>query len=68
MSRIPQIEKPFYTIGESAQYLRDQGLSAASESTIDYHYRVTHKLTKPKRAGRKVYWHRDQLDALIEAL
>lgn len=67
-STIRPDERTFYGYDEAAAYLRSKGLDDASRSTIDHHYRKTKKLGEPKRAGRKVYWHRSQLDALIDAL
>ena len=60
--------RTFYGYEEAAAYLRSKGLDDAGRSTIDHHYRRTKRLGEPKRAGRKVYWHRSQLDALIDAL
>lgn len=64
----PLADRLYFSYEDAAAYLRSKGLDNASRHTIDHHYRRTKKLTPPKRAGRKVYWHRDQLDALIEAL
>ena len=62
------VDRTYFSYDDAAAYLRSKGLDNASRHTIDHHYRRTGKLGSPKRAGRKVYWHRDQLDALIEAL
>ncbi len=64
----PLADSAYFDFEDAAAYLQSKGLDDASKHTIDYHYRRTKKLREPKRAGRKVYWHRDQLDALIEAL
>lgn len=61
-------DRTFYGYDEAAAYLRSKGLDDITRNTIDHHYRKTKKLGEPKRAGRKVYWHRSQLDAFIEAL
>lgn len=70
MSRtcLPISDRVYFSYEDAAAYLRSKGLDNASRHTIDHHYRRTGKLTPPKRAGRKVYWHRKQLDMLIEAL
>lgn len=70
MSRtaVPLANRVYFGYDEAAAYLRSKGFDDASRHTIDHHYRRTKKLGEPKRAGRKVYWHRTQLDALIEAL
>jgi len=64
----PLAQRAYFGFEEAAAYLRSKGLDDASRHTIDHHYRRTKLLGAPKRAGRKVYWHRSQLDALIEAL
>jgi hypothetical protein len=64
----PLADRAYFGYDDAAAYLQSKGLDGASRHTIDHHYRRTKKLGAPKRAGRKVYWHRDQLDALIEAL
>lgn len=65
----PQLaDREYFGYEEAAAYLRSKGIDGASRHTIDTHYRRTKKLGKPKRGGRKVYWHRIQLDALIDAL
>ena len=62
-------DREYFGYEEAAAYLRSKGLDSASRHTIDHHYRRTKKLPgKPKRFGRNVYWHKSQLDALIEAL
>lgn len=61
-------DRTFFGYEEAAAYLRSKGLDDITRNTIDHHYRKTGKLGMPKRAGRKVYWHRSQLDAFIEAL
>ncbi|MCV7100731.1 hypothetical protein [Mycobacterium palustre] len=61
-------DREYFGYEDAAAYLRSKGIDGASKHTIDTHYRRTKKLGKPKRGGRKVYWHRSQLDALIEAL
>jgi hypothetical protein len=70
MSRnaVPLANRVYFGYDEAAAYLRSKGLDDASRHTIDHHYRRTKKLGEPKRAGRKVYWHRSQLNALIDAL
>ena len=70
MSRIcpPLADRVYFDFNDAATYLRSKGLDGASRHTIDHHYRRTKKLGEPKRAGRKVYWSRHQLDELIEAL
>ncbi len=70
MSRIstPLADRAYFDFIDAAAYLRSKGFDDASRHTIDHHYRRTKLLGAPKRAGRKVYWHRAQLDALIEAL
>jgi hypothetical protein len=70
MSRIstPLAQRAYFGYDDAAAYLRSKGLDDASRHTIDHHYRRTKKLGTPRKAGRKVYWHRTQLDALIEAL
>jgi hypothetical protein len=64
----PMADRVYFGFDDAAAYLRSQGLDDTTRHTIDHHYRRTKKLGEPKRAGRKVYWHRNQLDALIEAL
>ena len=61
-------DRAYFSFDDAAAYLQSKSLDDASRHTIDYHYRRTKKLGDPKRAGRKLYWHRSQLDALIEAL
>jgi hypothetical protein len=62
-------DREYFGYEEAAAYLRSKGLDGATRHTIDTHYRRTGKLPgRPKRTGRKVYWHKSQLDALIEAL
>jgi hypothetical protein len=62
-------DREYFGYEDAAAYLRSKGLDGASRHTIDTHYRRTKKLPgEPKRLGRKVFWHKAQLDALIEAL
>ena len=61
-------DRAYFGFEEAAAYLRSKGFDDVSTHTIDHHYRKTKKLGEPKRAGRKLYWHRSQLDSLIEAL
>lgn len=61
-------DREYFGFEDAAAYLRSKGIDGASRYTIDTHYRRTKKLGKPKRCGRNVYWHKSQLDALIEAL
>jgi hypothetical protein len=70
VSRIspPLADRVYFDFDDAAAYLRSKGLDDATRHTIDTHYRRTNFLGKPKKAGRKLYWHRDQLDALIEKL
>lgn len=60
--------RTYFDFDGAARYLQSHGLDGASRHTIDHHHRRTGKLGQPKRVGRKMYWSRDQLDALIEAL
>lgn len=53
---------------DATRYLQSLGFTAATVETIKYHAYYTGKLPKPKIVGRKGYWSRQQLDALIEAL
>ncbi len=64
----PISDRTYFDFDDAAAYLRSKGLDGASRHTIDHHCRRTKKLGEPKRVGRKVYWSRDQLDSLIEAL
>ena len=70
MSRrlIHDADRIYFDFDDAARYLQRKGLNDATRHTIDHHHRRTGKLGTPKRVGRKMYWSREQLDALIEAL
>ena len=53
---------------EAARYLNSLGFFAATVETVKYHAYCTGNLPRPKIMGRKAYWSRKSLDALVEAL
>ncbi|WP_235435716.1 DNA-binding protein [Mycobacterium sp. EPa45] len=55
-------------MADAAKYLNSLGFTAATAETVKYHAYYTGKLPRPKIVGRKDYWSRKALDALIEAL
>jgi hypothetical protein len=61
-------DREYFGYEEAAAYLRSKGIDHATRHTIDTLCRRSKKLGRPERFGRRVYWHRSQLDALIEAL
>lgn len=58
----------YLNLQEAARYLNSLGFTAATVETVKYHAYYTGKLSRPKIVGRKAYWSREALDALIEAL
>lgn len=60
--------KPYLDIDESVQYLRDLGFATVTTETIKRCAYRTGQLPRPKVAGRRAYWARADLDALIERL
>jgi len=58
----------YLNLQEAARYLSSLGFTAATVETVKYHAYYTGKLSRPKIVGRKAYWSREALDALIEAL
>ncbi|BDB41547.1 MULTISPECIES: DNA-binding protein [Mycobacterium] len=67
MTRTASFPK-FLNLQEAARYLNSLGFAAATVETVKYHAYYTGKLSRPKIVGRKAYWSREALDALIEAL
>lgn len=67
MTRIASFPE-YLNLQEAARYLNSLGFTAATVETVKYHAYYTGKLSRPKIVGRKAYWSRDSLDALIEAL
>jgi hypothetical protein len=67
MTRTASFPK-YLNLQEAARYLNSLGFTAATVETVKYHAYYTGKLSRPKIVGRKAYWSRDSLDALIEAL
>jgi hypothetical protein len=53
---------------EAARYLNSLGFVAATAETVKYHSYDTGKLSRPKVLGRRAYWSRESLDALVEVL
>ncbi|WP_237075644.1 DNA-binding protein [Mycobacteroides abscessus] len=64
----PSGAKPYLSYSEAAQYLRDLGFADVTERTIKYHSTETGKLPKPKVVTGRCYWHRADLDKLVESL
>jgi hypothetical protein len=60
--------KPWLDAGESAEYLRSMGFGTVTEETIWHHVYDTGKLPRGKRVGKRVYWKRGALDALVDKL
>ena len=58
----------YLDLKEATRYLNSLGFAAATVETVKYHAYCTGKLTRPKIVGRKAYWSRQALDALVEAL
>lgn len=67
MTRTASFPK-FLDLHDAARYLNSLGFAAATVETVKYHAYVTGKLSRPKIVGRKGYWSREALDALIAAL
>lgn len=60
--------KPWLDQEQAAEYLRGMGFATVTAHTIKYHATETGKLPRPKRIGRLSYWHRSDLDKLVELL
>lgn len=58
----------YLDLQEAVRYLNSLGFTAATVETVKYHAYYTGKLSRPKILGRKAYWGRGSLDALVEAL
>ncbi|WP_244184808.1 DNA-binding protein [Mycobacterium scrofulaceum] len=58
----------YLDLQEAVRYLNSLGFTAATVETVKYHAYYTGKLSRPKIVGRKAYWGRESLDALVEAL
>lgn len=67
MTRTASFPK-YLDLQDAARYLNSLGFVAATAETIKYHAYVTGKLSRPKIVGRKGYWSREAVDALVEAL
>lgn len=67
MTRIASFAQ-YLDVADAARYLNSLGFTAASAETVKYHAYYTGKLPRPKIVGRKAYWSRESLDALVEAL
>lgn len=67
MTRTASFPK-YLDLQEATRYLNSLGFVAATVETVKYHAYYTGKLPRPKIVGRKAYWSREALDALIEAL
>lgn len=67
MSRTASFPK-YLDLQEARRYLNGLGFTAATVETVKYHSYYTGKLSRPKIVGRKAYWSRESLDALVEAL
>jgi hypothetical protein len=67
MTRTASFPK-YLNLQEAARYLNSLGFAAVTVETVKYHAYCTGKLSRPKIVGRKAYWSRESLDALIEAL
>jgi hypothetical protein len=53
---------------EAVDFLHALGFTTATVETVKYHAYYTGKLPKPKIVGRRAYWARTDLDALVEQL
>jgi len=58
--------KAYLDIDEAVQYLRDLGFVTVTVETIKRCSYRTEQLPRPKVVGRRAYWARTDLDALIE--
>lgn len=67
MTRIASFAQ-YLDVTDAARYLNSLGFIAATVETVKYHAYYTGKLPRPKVVGRKAYWSRESLDALVEAL
>lgn len=67
MTRIASFAQ-YLDLHEATRYLNSLGFTGATVETVKYHAYYTGKLPKPKSVGRKGYWSRESLDALVEVL
>ena len=67
MTRTASFAK-YLDMHDAARYLNSLGFTTVTAETIKYQAYETGKLSRPKIVGRKAYWSREALDALVEAL
>lgn len=67
-SNAPNGAKPWLNRNEAVEYLQSLGFAAVTLDTIKYHSCSTGKLPRPKKIAGNSYWHRSDLDKLVEAL
>ncbi len=70
MSRtaMPAVESEFFDKAEVVTYLHALGLKHITERSIIRATYEGRKLLRSTRIGARVYWHRDDVDAWIDAL
>lgn len=67
MTRIASFAQ-YLDVADATRYLNSLGFTSATAESIKYHAYCTGRLPRPKVLGRKAYWSRESLDALVEAL